>query len=349
MRWLMKRGARLAAPDRGRISVVSQTEVRKLAIWPQCFSAQRKDHRFYELVERTLQQGFEYHYFVFEDAAGQARAVQPFFVVDQDIGVGLGRTATRVIKRLRHWYPRLLKMRTLMVGCVAGEGHLSGTSAAQQAWIADMLKTHLHAHACQLRVSLVVLKEFPSMYRTHLSGLLDHGYVRMPSMPMVSLALDFASFDEYLATRLSKSTRRSLRRKFKKAAAAAPITMAVVTDIEPFIDEAYPLYLQVFERSPMTFEKLSEDYLCAIGKTLADRARFFLWCKNDKLIAFSSGHRAVGDRKRMPDLLQHLAQLRSQVAFQMLIGAARSICQAHARLAQPIVWQIGTVAGTDPP
>ena len=37
--------------------------------------------------------------------------------------------------------------------------------------------------------------------------------------------------------------RSDLRRKFRDAAAAAPIEMSVVTDVTPIIDDIYPLYL----------------------------------------------------------------------------------------------------------
>jgi predicted N-acyltransferase len=63
--------------------------------------------------------------------------------------------------------------------------------------------------------------------------------------------------------------------------------MEVVTDVTPFIDEIYPLYLAVHERSALKFETLTKEYFRAIGQQMAESARFFIWRQNDKIVAFS--------------------------------------------------------------
>ncbi len=57
--------------------------------WQVAFANERKDHRYYELVEDTLHPEFDYRYFVIKDAAGQACAVQPVFLLDLDLLVGV--------------------------------------------------------------------------------------------------------------------------------------------------------------------------------------------------------------------------------------------------------------------
>src|SRR5260370_29169448 len=94
-------------------------------------------------------------------------------------------------------------------------------------------------------------------------------------MPMTRLALRYRDWDEYFHT-LSKATRKDLRRKFRKAERAPKIDIETVTDITPYVDEIYPLYLQVHERSPLKFETLTKDYFRAIGQQMRERARFFI-------------------------------------------------------------------------
>jgi Acetyltransferase (GNAT) domain len=53
------------------------------------------------------------------------------------------------------------------------------------------------------------------------------------------------------------------------------------------VDEVYPLYLQVHERSPLKFETLTKEYLSELGRRMPDRARFFIWRQHGKAIAFS--------------------------------------------------------------
>src|SRR5205085_4946182 len=179
---------------------------------------------------------------------------------------------------VRNIWSRFLKMRTLMVGCAAGEGHLAARS--------DELAAALPALAKEFQAKLVVLKEFPSRYRALLAGL--DGFTRVPSMPMTRLDIRYDSFDDLVAKKLSKPRRKNFRRKLRAVdSAQPPIELQVIEDVTPFVDEIYPLYLAVFERSPLHFEKLTKDFLCALGWRMPDKVRYFIWRQNGKAIAFS--------------------------------------------------------------
>lgn len=86
---------------------------------------------------------------------------------------------------------------------------------------------------------------------------------------------------------ISRGMRAQLRRNFRAIARAAPIEMSVVNDAAPIVDDIYPLYLQVYERSSLRFEKLTKDNLCQIGQVMPDKVRFFVWRQSGKTIAFS--------------------------------------------------------------
>jgi predicted N-acyltransferase len=269
----------------GVARVLSLADVRKLEEWQHAFEGKCKDHRFYEIVAETLDSKFEHHYLVLEDHTGKVRAIQPVFFVQQNLveGIPALRGAVAVIRRK---FPRFLTMRVLMIGNAAGEGHLSACAPGDEDWVANALHATLKTYAQQSKASLVVFKDFPAKYRHALRNSAAYGYTRVPSMPMTELQLRYGDFDHYLST-LGASTRKDLRRKFRKIAAAPPISLEVVTDLTPFVDEVYPLYLQVHERSPLKFERLTEEYLSNLGKRMPDRARFFVWRQNGKAIAFS--------------------------------------------------------------
>lgn len=248
------------------------------------------DHRYYHVVAEGLRGDFGLQCFVFHDAAGTLRGVQPFFVINQDILAGTQGLPARTAQFIRQRFPRFLTLRTLMVGNPAGPGHLGASSPEDRTWMGAALHEVLHCYARRHGLSLVVLKDFPSELRASLQAFTSNGYVRIPSMPMTCLPLNYASFDEYMQKVLSKATRKNLRRKFKKAeeaCGAERITMEVISDLTPVIDEAYPLYLQVYERAKLKFEKLTPEYLCGLGQRMPERARFFLWRKGGRLIAFS--------------------------------------------------------------
>jgi predicted N-acyltransferase len=275
---------RLATSD-GSVSVATRLQLSQIGAWDGAFARQRKDRRYYEIVEDTIEQGFDYRYFVLEDRAGKVRAIQPFFIHRQDLLQGSGPRITGFARQVRRVLPRFLTMRTLMVGCAAGEGHLDQADA-EHAWIGVQLHEALRKYARRAKAPMVVLKEFPSIYRQALGAFSNNGFVRVPSLPSIRLHLPYGNFEEYMNKALSKATRKDLRRKFRDTENVG-ITMEVLTDISNVVDELYPLYLQVFERSDLHFEKLTKEYLCRLGTEMPDKARFFVWRQNGKAIAFS--------------------------------------------------------------
>lgn len=269
----------------GVARVLSRAELDRCEAWPDAFVGKCKDHRFYEIVEQTLESKFEHSYLLLEDKTGAVRAIQPVFFVQQNLveGIPALRGAVGVIRRR---FPRFLTMRVLMVGNAAGEGHLSACAPEDEEWVANALSATLKTYAELSRASLVVFKDFPARYRKALRHFSAHGYTRVPSMPMTELQLRYTDFDHYLST-LGASTRKDLRRKFRKTAAADPISLEVVNDLTPYVDEVYPLYLQVHERSPLKFERLTKEYLSSLGQRMPERTRFFVWRQNGKAVAFS--------------------------------------------------------------
>src|SRR5581483_6193168 len=63
--------------------------------------------------------------------------------------------------------------------------------------------------------------------------------------------------------------------------------LEVLTDIAPIVSDVYPLYLQVFQRSRMHFEKLTAEFFCEIGRRMPDKTRFFVWRRSGRVVAFS--------------------------------------------------------------
>jgi predicted N-acyltransferase len=261
-------------------------DLQKCDTWKRALQNTCKDHRYYEIVEETLQCDFEHHYLLLEDASGNLRAVQPVFFVRQNLVEAVPGKIRSIVDGIRKIFPRFLTMRVLMVGCGAGAADLGACDEKDELWVGKALQETLGIYARRNKASLIVFKDFPAKYRAALDTLVWNAYARIPSMPMTRLQLPYAHWDEYFGT-LSKATRKDLRRKFRKAERAPKIEMEVVNDVTPFIDEIYPLYLAVHERSPLKFETLTKDYFRAIAERMPDRARFFIWRQNGRIIAFS--------------------------------------------------------------
>ncbi len=242
-----------------------------------------KDFRYYELIEDTLRTQFDYRYFVLRDEASGEWAIQPFFFVNQDLLAGLPKAVRSLFSPIRRLWPRFLSLRMMMVGCAAGEGELDHAGP----WLPAALHQAIDAYRPHGRASLILLKDFPAIYRDPLSVFIRNGYQRAPSMPAARLELDFADFEEYLMDRLSKVFRKNLRRKLRASEDAAPIEMEVLTDATHLVDDVYPLYRQTYERSDFKFEELNKEYFSMIGQRLPDQVRYFIWRQGGRIIAFN--------------------------------------------------------------
>jgi predicted N-acyltransferase len=63
--------------------------------------------------------------------------------------------------------------------------------------------------------------------------------------------------------------------------------MCVIGDATPIIGEIYPLYVSVYNRSKLHFEKLTQEYFCNLGRLMPDKVRFFVWRQNGKIVGFA--------------------------------------------------------------
>src|SRR5204862_4693664 len=103
----------------GAAKVVTLAELQNCDAWRRAFQGKCKDHRYYEIVDETLEGDFEHHYLVLEDNSGNIGGVQPVFFVRQNLIEGLRGRIRSVVDRVRKKFPRFLTMRVLMVVCAA--------------------------------------------------------------------------------------------------------------------------------------------------------------------------------------------------------------------------------------
>jgi len=277
----------VAAPIRtsfGTVEVVRSARSICPEIWKSTFAGQARDSRYYEVVEETLPEKFDYRYLILRNSETGQTAVQPFFFIAQDLTDGLPGKIQEAVARVQRRFPRFLVMRVLMVGCAVGEGQV----ACGEPWAVKALHEALRVVARQSRASVIVFKDYPSEHRETLSLFANDGYRRVPSMPAAKVELaGYKDFDDYMQRRLGKVFRKNLRRKFRASAEVGQPEMTVYPDISPIIDEVYPLYKQTLARAEFSFEELTPEFLARIGREMPDRVRFFVWRLDGKIVAFN--------------------------------------------------------------
>src|SRR4029077_12966580 len=157
------------ADRKAGVAVVSRLELRGCPYWQHAFASQHKDHRYYDLIDETIHPEFQYLYFVLRDSRGHITAIQPFFIIEQDILTSVRPYVGRAVNIVRKLWPRFMFMKSMMVGCVAGEAHLDDGSNIERAENAALLAQVIEEYARELATPLIVLKEFPASYREILS------------------------------------------------------------------------------------------------------------------------------------------------------------------------------------
>ncbi len=256
------------------------------ALWDLHLPTGWKDRSYFQTLEETFAGQFAQYYLLLYDETGRTRALQPFFLVEQDLTVSLAPVLRTLLKPLRS----LLRPRLLMVGCIVGDGQIGIKLPGQVPLACPRLDEALSLFARHQQVGIILFKDFPAAYRPLLAPLTEDGlYTRLPSLPAVRLALDFTSFEEYLQDRLGKATRKSLRRKFREVDALAdPVQLEVKNRIsheESLVLHA--LYERIALRGDVHFEVFSPEYFLRLGERMPDRARYFTWRWRGKVIAFS--------------------------------------------------------------
>ena len=90
------------------VNVVSRHQLRNCGHWQRAFASQHKDRRYYEIVEDTIHPEFDYWYFAIQDQQGEVQAIQPFFILDQDILAGVHPYFRRFAQAIRLQWPRFM-------------------------------------------------------------------------------------------------------------------------------------------------------------------------------------------------------------------------------------------------
>jgi hypothetical protein len=255
--------------------------------WQAAYGGSHKDFNYYDLIERTITGDFIYRYLVLRDSDHKPLLLQPLILVDQDLAVSARFALVWMIEMIRRWRPRFLRAFLLMAGCLVGEAEPGMIAPATLEQVAPLLAAALRAFARSQGISLMTVKDLPATLRNKMSVFLQEGYTRIPGFPPLQLPLDFSTFDEYMRTRLSRVTRKSLRRKLRNSSRQRPpLTVEVLEDCSQVIDEIYPLYLSVVRRSPVDFEVFTREYFVEAGRRMPGRFRYFIWRHEGKAVAF---------------------------------------------------------------
>ena len=192
---------------------------------------------------------------------------------------------------LNRHLPRLVNLPVMGLGSPLADrchlGFAADLAASQRTMAMRALIAGLDAHAVALEVPILAVKDLADRDLAAADPALKEArFTRVPSLPVATLDLPFASEEDYLAT-LSSATRKDMRRKLKTADLVRAEMRTSIAGIE---SEILSLYDETRSQSGVDygdFEKLPPDYFRGVMQSLGDRAVLMLYWRGEKLLGFN--------------------------------------------------------------
>ncbi|MBF0478040.1 MAG: GNAT family N-acetyltransferase [Candidatus Omnitrophica bacterium] len=251
--------------------------------WGRIFPSVAENYFFYKVIEKTFPKEYKFYYLaIYQD--NNIVCLVPAFVTEFALDTTIKGPLKYFTQKIRKIFPHLFTIKVFICGNPLSAGKM-GVVQHNQSQIAHMLEQTITAISQQEKINICAFKDFHQTYTSFLDHLLASRFHKIPSFPSVELKINFKSFDEYLST-LSKSTRKSLKKKFKEIDDQKVLKVEVANNLGDLLDEAYILYLNTLKKSEIQFEILPKSFFKNIAENMPNAAKFFLWKLNGKLVAF---------------------------------------------------------------
>lgn len=264
--------------------VVESLRALDRSAWDACYPGELEAYDYLMAVEEAGIAGFSWRYIVVEEA-GRILAAMPAFFTDYGLDTTLPEgMLRRAIRRMRQNAPRFLILRLACLGSPETEcGRVGFHPSVAQERMPELLAQLLAAfeHVAQHYGSrLLGIKDTPEDQHALWHAVAQH-YTPLPAMAVATLPIDFDSIDGYLA-RLSKASRKDMRRKLKASDALRIEQRAQIDDVLPHI---MTLYTQTKERSEFHLDDLTPAYFQGLLRHMQGRAFCTLYWLEEELIA----------------------------------------------------------------
>ena len=253
------------------------------ASWDACFPDAAEGYDYLLAAEDAALPGFRFRY-VTVCAGDRVLLAAPMFFSDYGLETTLeeGRLR-RAITAVRRYVPRFLMMRLACLGSPVTEcapiGFHPEVPEHERPALFTRLLHDFERTAREAGATLLAVRDLTETQNFLHPCLARYG--RMPGLPGACLDIDFADIDAYLA-RLSKETRKDMRRKLKSR---SEIRIERRTNIDDVLPQVLELYRETKARSTLQFEDLTAAYFSGVLAGMPTRALCTLYYAGDRLLA----------------------------------------------------------------
>ena len=250
------------------------------------------DRRFLGVVERTLTEPGRFWYAVWRDASNSAVAIAVYSVFDVDGGLFFSEAAqTRLASWRKTLGQRLFTFRLLLVGTPVTTGE-SGLAFLPETNVAELLPDVdrlAKKFGREAGAYFVTVKEYTQATRGSVAGLESLGYRYAESALTWMLENRFTSFDDYYNSR-TKRTRANMRKYMKRFSDAGLTTVQFLGErdavADRFPDSAHALYVAVFQKAAIKFERLPAEFFREIARAFGDDSQWTFVFRGDEIVGF---------------------------------------------------------------
>ena len=273
----------MKSPSELNVKIVQKIEEIPFQQWQEIFPSTPENYHFFKTLDVSHIPNFSFFYIsVYKNdrLVGEA----PSFCITYPLDTTVQGPLKQLSQAIKKIFPDLLNIKAVVCGCPPGEGHLALDGADKSA-VLQAIRQGLEEMAREQKTSVVAFKDFSQNDTCILDNLSRNGYHKISSYPSSGINIRFKTFEEYLQS-LSKSSRKSLRRKFRKVTKAVKIDLEIVNEVAGSLDAVYGLYLQTLKKSDFYFEEYTKDFFKNISQNMSHETKYFLWRIDGRLVAF---------------------------------------------------------------
>ncbi len=240
---------------------------------------------FWEVIERSGLEGFDYRYLMFYDEADRAVAATAFYTVTTDIAIFAPTWLRAILQNIRRVFPNFLKWKMLECGTPITINSppfalLAGTDAGA---VIDSIHRVLRETARKEGQLLIVVRDFEPNALNLQDRFAQHGYHWIDSLPNTYLDIRWQTPLHYMQS--MRSYYRSKLQKHLKRNVQAGVSHKLVDDFEDLAETLCRQWLVVHTHaSEYQREVLTPAFYREFSRGLGEASKALLFYRGGDLI-----------------------------------------------------------------
>jgi predicted N-acyltransferase len=214
-------------------------------------------------------------------------SIAPLYIADFSFDTTIHGFLKKMVSSIQKIFPKFLRIKILFFGSPLTEEAVIGFSKdCDRNQILNFLNQEI-VHFCKERsISVIAFYNLTKRDMPVIDFLKNNSFGCMEAYPIVRLDIKERSLEEYIQN-LGKNTRKDIKRKLKKAYETDDIKIEERNNLNGLLTQAYQLYLNNFNRSDVSFEKLTVEYFSKVSEYMPGITKFFIVWINNKMVAIN--------------------------------------------------------------